>query len=106
MFTLVNAIIAIIAMVIDNVLGMADETIGYGPLYGFITPGNVHPGIGSGSKAIARHRKKWLDAAHRIPSIHRRNLADCFAGEGQQFRRKQVRTKSQSRGQLVVTLPR
>lgn len=37
MFTLINAIIAIIAMVIDNVLGMADETIGYGPLYGLYT---------------------------------------------------------------------
>jgi len=37
MFTLVNAMIAIIAMVIDNVLGMADETIGCGPLYGLYT---------------------------------------------------------------------
>ena len=45
MFALVNAIIAIIAMVIDNLLGMADETIGYGPLYGLYTLAMFIPGL-------------------------------------------------------------
>ena len=45
MFALVNAIIAIIVMVIDNLLGMADETIGYGPLYGLYTLAMFIPGL-------------------------------------------------------------
>lgn len=34
MFTLFNVIAAIIAMVLDNVLGLASATTGYGPIYG------------------------------------------------------------------------
>jgi len=45
MFALVNAIIAIIAMVIDNVLGVAVESVGYGPLYGLYTLAMFIPGL-------------------------------------------------------------
>jgi uncharacterized membrane protein YhaH (DUF805 family) len=33
MFTLFNFIFAVVAMVLDNVLGIAFEQIGYGPIY-------------------------------------------------------------------------
>ena len=34
MFVLFNIIFAIAAMVLDNILGLAFEGIGYGPIYG------------------------------------------------------------------------
>lgn len=44
-YTLVNAIIAIIAMVIDNVAGIALEGIGYGPVYGLYLLAVLLPGL-------------------------------------------------------------
>ena len=45
MFALVNGVFAIIAMVIDNVLGVAVESVGYGPVYGLYTLAMFIPGL-------------------------------------------------------------
>ena len=34
MFTLFSVIFAVVAMILDNVLGLASKEIGYGPIYG------------------------------------------------------------------------
>lgn len=45
MFILFNIIAAIIAVVLDNVLGIADERTGYGPIYGLVALALLLPGL-------------------------------------------------------------
>lgn len=45
MFTLFNMIFAIVAMTLDNILGIAIEGIGYGPLYGLYALAVLIPGL-------------------------------------------------------------
>ena len=45
MFMLFNMIFAIIAMALDNALGLADPTIGYGVLYGIYALVMLIPGL-------------------------------------------------------------
>ena len=45
MFVLFNMIFAIVAMILDNVLGIAIEGVGYGPLYGLYAIAMFIPGI-------------------------------------------------------------
>ena len=45
MFVLFNMIFAIVAMILDNVLGIAMEGIGYGPLYGLYVLAMLIPGL-------------------------------------------------------------
>ncbi|KUG08039.1 DUF805 domain-containing protein [Solirubrum puertoriconensis] len=45
MFTLFNIIFAIAAMVLDNVLGLAFDGIGYGMIYGLYSLGMLIPGL-------------------------------------------------------------
>ncbi|MBT3819593.1 MAG: DUF805 domain-containing protein, partial [Lentimicrobiaceae bacterium] len=45
MFTLFNIIFAIVAMILDNVLGIAMAEIGYGPLYGLYALAMLIPGL-------------------------------------------------------------
>jgi len=44
-FMLFNVIFAIVAAVIDNVLGIASEELGYGPIYGLYALATFIPGI-------------------------------------------------------------
>jgi uncharacterized membrane protein YhaH (DUF805 family) len=44
-FVLFNVIFAIVAAVIDNVLGIASEELGYGPIYGLYALATLIPGI-------------------------------------------------------------
>ena len=44
-FVLFNIIFAIVAAVIDNVLGIASEELGYGPIYGLYALATFIPGI-------------------------------------------------------------
>lgn len=45
MFVLFNMIFAIAAMILDNVLGIAIEGVGYGPIYGLYILGVLIPGL-------------------------------------------------------------
>lgn len=45
MFVLFNMIFAIFAMILDNILGVAMEGVGYGPLYGFYALATLIPGF-------------------------------------------------------------
>lgn len=45
MFVLFNMIFAIVAMILDNVIGIAIGGIGYGPIYGLYTLGVLIPGL-------------------------------------------------------------
>ncbi|MEZ4930068.1 MAG: DUF805 domain-containing protein [Chitinophagales bacterium] len=45
MFALFNMIFAVVAMVLDNVLGIAIDSIGYGPIYGLYTLAVLVPGL-------------------------------------------------------------
>jgi uncharacterized membrane protein YhaH (DUF805 family) len=44
-FVLFNGIFSIVAMILDNVLGIALEGIGYGPLYGLYLLAMLIPGL-------------------------------------------------------------
>ncbi len=44
-FVLFNGIFSIVAMILDNVLGVALEGIGYGPLYGLYLLAMLIPGL-------------------------------------------------------------
>lgn len=44
-FTLFNIIFAIAAMIVDNVLGLASETLGYGPVYALYLLATFLPGL-------------------------------------------------------------
>ena len=45
MFVLFNMIFAIVAMILDNILGIAIEDVGYGPLYGLYVLAILIPGL-------------------------------------------------------------
>ncbi|MNQ66198.1 Inner membrane protein YhaI [compost metagenome] len=44
-YTLANTILAILAMILDNVAGLTFGNIGYGPLYSVIALGTIIPGL-------------------------------------------------------------
>lgn len=44
-YTLANTILAILAMILDNVTGLTFGNIGYGPLYSVIALGTIIPGL-------------------------------------------------------------
>lgn len=44
-FTLFNIIFSIVAVIIDNALGLASEALGYGPVYGVYLLALLIPGI-------------------------------------------------------------
>ena len=52
MFALFNMIFAIVAMILDNVLGIAIEGIGYGPLYGLYALAMLIPGLAVGVRRM------------------------------------------------------
>ena len=70
MFVLFNVIFAIIAMVIDNVLGIAMDGIGYGPLYGIYTLAMFIPGLAVGVRRLHDVGKSgWMMLIALIPII-------------------------------------
>ena len=54
MFVLFNMIFATVAMILDNILGIAIEGVGYGPLYGLYGLAVLIPWISSCSKKTSR----------------------------------------------------
>lgn len=52
MFVLFNMIFGIVAMVLDNILGIAMEGIGYGPIYGLYLLAILIPSIAVGVRRL------------------------------------------------------
>ena len=70
MFALFNMIFAIVAMILDNVLGIAIEGIGYGPLYGLYALAMLIPGLAVGVRRLHDVGKSgWMFLIVLIPLI-------------------------------------
>ena len=70
MYTLFNMIFAIVAMVLDNVLGIAIEGIGYGPLYLLYALAVLIPGLAVAVRRLHDVGKSgWMILIALIPLI-------------------------------------
>ncbi len=70
MFVLFNTIFAFIAMILDNVLGIAIEGVGYGPLYGLYALAVFIPGLAVGVRRLHDVGKSgWMMLIVLIPLI-------------------------------------
>ena len=70
MFVLFNMIFAIVAMILDNVLGIAMEGIGYGPLYGLYARAMLIPGLAVAVRRLHDVGKSgWMILIALIPLI-------------------------------------
>jgi uncharacterized membrane protein YhaH (DUF805 family) len=70
MFVLFNMIFAIVAMILDNVLGIAMEGIGYGPLYGLYVLAMFIPGLAVGVRRLHDVGKSgWMFLIVLIPFV-------------------------------------
>jgi len=70
MFTLFNMIFAIVAIILDNVLGIAMEEIGYGPLYGLYALAVLIPGLAVSVRRLHDVGKSgWMILIALIPLI-------------------------------------
>lgn len=70
MFVLFNMIFAIVAIILDNVLGIAMKEIGYGPLYGLYVLAVLIPGLAVGVRRLHDIGKSgWMFLISLIPLI-------------------------------------
>ena len=70
MFVLFNMIFAIVAAILDNVLGIAMEGTGYGPLYGIYALAVLIPGLAVAVRRLHDVGKSgWLILITLIPLI-------------------------------------
>lgn len=70
MFLLFNTIFAIVAMILDNVLGIAMENIGYGPLYLLYALAVFIPGLAVGVRRLHDVGKSgWMFLIVLIPLV-------------------------------------
>ncbi len=70
MFVLFNLIFAILAFVLDNILGIAMEDVGYGPLYTFYVLGMLIPGLAVAVRRLHDIGKSgWLILIAFIPLV-------------------------------------
>jgi len=70
MFVLFNMIFAIVAMILDNVLGIAIEGVGYGPLYGLYALVILIPGLAVSVRRLHDVGKSgWMILITLIPLI-------------------------------------
>ena len=70
MFVLFNMIFAIVAMILDNVLGIAIEGVGYGPLYGLYVLAVLIPGLAVAVRRLHDVGKSgWMILIALIPII-------------------------------------
>ncbi len=69
-FVLFNLIFGIIAMTLDNLLGLAYEAIGYGPIYGLYALAVLVPGIAVAVRRLHDIDKSgWYVLINLIPII-------------------------------------
>ena len=70
MFVLFNMIFAIVAMILDNVLGIAIEGLGYGPLYGLYCLAVLIPGLAVSVRRLHDVGKSgWFLLINLIPLV-------------------------------------
>lgn len=70
MFVLFNMIVAIVAMIVDNVLGIAIEGVGYGPIYILYGLAVLLPGLGVSIRRLHDVGKSgWFLFISLIPII-------------------------------------
>ena len=70
MFVLFNTIFAIVAMILDNILGIAIEGVGYGPLYGLYALAVLIPGLAVSARRLHDVGKSgWMILIVLIPLI-------------------------------------
>jgi len=85
MFVLFNMIFAIVAMILDNVLGIAMEGIGYGPLYGLYVLAVLIPGLAVAVRRLHDVVKSgWMFLIVLIPLVGAIWLLVLFCTDGQQ----------------------
>lgn len=83
MFTLFNVIFAVAAVLLDNLLGLAFEGIGYGPIYGLYLLATIIPGIAVSVRRLHDVDKSgWMILIGLIPLIGAIWLLVLFATEG------------------------
>ncbi len=83
MFTLFNVIFAVAAVLLDNLLGIAVEGIGYGPIYGLYLLATIIPGIAVSVRRLHDVDKSgWMILIGLIPLIGAIWLLVLFATEG------------------------
>jgi len=83
MFVLFQMIFAIVAMLLDNVLGLANETVGYGPIYGVFALAMFIPGLAVGVRRLHDVNKSgWMLLISLIPLIGAIWLIVLLATEG------------------------
>ncbi len=85
MFVLFNMIFAIVAMILDNVLGIAMKEIGYGPLYGLYVLAVLIPGLAVAVRRLHDVGKSgWMFLIAFIPLIGAIWLLVLFCTDSQQ----------------------
>lgn len=83
MFVLFNMIFAIAAMILDNVLGIAIEGVGYGPIYGLYILGVLIPGLAVSVRRLHDVGKSgWFFLIALIPIVGAIWLLVLFCSEG------------------------
>lgn len=84
MFLLVNMMVAFILIVLDNLLGLASETLGYGPLYGVYLLATILPGLALSVRRLHDIGKSgWMLLIVLIPLIGGIWLIVLMAKEGE-----------------------
>lgn len=70
MFVLFNMIFAIVAIILDNIMGLAFEDIGYGPIYGIYVLIVLIPGLAVGVRRLHDTGKSgWMMLLLLLPII-------------------------------------
>ncbi len=83
MFVLFNVIFAIIAVILDNVLGLAMKDVGYGPIYGLYVLATLIPGIAAAVRRLHDTGKSgWYFLVALIPCVGGIVLLVFLVGEG------------------------
>ncbi len=83
MFTLFNFIFAIVAAVLDNILGITASGIPYGPLYGLYVLAMLIPGIAVSVRRLHdREQSGWMLLIGLIPIVGTIWLLVLFVLEG------------------------
>ncbi len=83
MFVLFNVIFAIVAMVLDNVLGLASKELGYGPIYGLYALAMILPSLAVAARRLHDIGKSgWWQLIALIPIIGVIVLIVWYATDG------------------------
>jgi len=83
MFVLFNIIFSVVAVVLDNVLGIAMEGIGYGPLYGLYVLAMIIPSLAVAVRRLHDTGKSgWMLLIALIPIIGSIWLLVLYATDG------------------------